>query len=440
MVRGDIALGDRKEAGEAGLGGEEVVVARIQRAVADPKPDREELAGRVEQEAEVRLPEELLGLVGDRLEPSRRASPRPAVRRRPRRPADRTARRSSGRPVLGGRGWSSARSRAWLLTASRAASAQVTSSPSASSPRSAVRAAATSDSVRACADSSPRASRPGLGRRRDDGAGAGGQLEGLVEVPPGERLASAGRRRSRRRPRGSGRSASPIPASAAATGSGWSIIWRQALDSASRWPARLPLSTDDTYAGSSAVQVARVVPVVQVPAEPFEAADGRERRLQALHHLERPDPTEVASRHGRQQVHPDVRRRGAMGDDRRGIVLEVVGRQPVVLRADEGLEEPPGPAGGQAEGPDVGRRELLRGRFGGWQADPSGDERARAATGRRTARRSRPAPGFSGEDEDGGGGRDRRRRPPSAGRTPPGRGRGWPWPARRSSIRGGFAG
>ena len=33
----------------------------------------------------------------------------------------------------------------------------------------------------------------------------------------------------------------------------------------------------------------------------------------------------------------------------RGIVLEVVGRQPVVLGPDEGLEEPPGPAGGQAE-------------------------------------------------------------------------------------------
>ena len=32
-----------------------------------------------------------------------------------------------------------------------------------------------------------------------------------------------------------------------------------------------------------------------------------------------------------------------------GIVLEVVGRQPVVVRADEGLEEPPRPAGGQAE-------------------------------------------------------------------------------------------
>ena len=45
--------------------------------------------------------------------------------------------------------------------------------------------------------------------------------------------------------------ASPIPASAAAIGSGWSIISRHAFDRVRRWPARLPLSTDETYAGSS---------------------------------------------------------------------------------------------------------------------------------------------------------------------------------------------
>ena len=70
MVRGDVALGDREEAGEASLGGEEVVVARIERPVPDPKPDREEFAGRIEQEAEVHLPEELLGSVGDGRESS----------------------------------------------------------------------------------------------------------------------------------------------------------------------------------------------------------------------------------------------------------------------------------------------------------------------------------------------------------------------------------
>ena len=70
MVWVDVPLGDCEEAGEAGLRREEVVVAGIQRAVPNPEPDREEFAGRIEQEAEVRLPEELLGLVGDRPQPS----------------------------------------------------------------------------------------------------------------------------------------------------------------------------------------------------------------------------------------------------------------------------------------------------------------------------------------------------------------------------------
>ncbi len=54
----------------------------------------------------------------------------------------------------------------------------------------------------------------------------------------------------------------------------------------SRWPARLPLSTDDTYCGLEPAQVARVVPVVEVAAEPLEPVDGGERRLEALHHLD----------------------------------------------------------------------------------------------------------------------------------------------------------
>jgi hypothetical protein len=86
-----------------------------------------------------------------------------------------------------------------------------------------------------------------------------------------------------------------------------------------------------------------------VPAEAFQAPDSRERRLQPLHHLERPDPAEVASGHGGQQVHPDVCGGRAVLDDRSGIILEVVGRQRVIARANEGLEELPCSAGSPAE-------------------------------------------------------------------------------------------
>ena len=52
-----------------------------------------------------------------------------------------------------------------------------------------------------------------------------------------------------------------------------------------------------------------------------------------------------------------------MGDDRLRVVLEVVGRQAVVVGTDERLEEQPGAAGDEAERLDVGGRELLGGRL-----------------------------------------------------------------------------
>ena len=53
MPRGDVALGDRHEARKARLGGEQVVAARVEIAPRDPITEREELAVRVEQKAEL---------------------------------------------------------------------------------------------------------------------------------------------------------------------------------------------------------------------------------------------------------------------------------------------------------------------------------------------------------------------------------------------------
>ena len=70
MVGRHVALGNRQKAGEARLGREQIVVARIERAVANPESDGEELARGIEQEGEVHLAEQSMGLVGDRLEPA----------------------------------------------------------------------------------------------------------------------------------------------------------------------------------------------------------------------------------------------------------------------------------------------------------------------------------------------------------------------------------
>ena len=54
---------------------------------------------------------------------------------------------------------------------------------------------------------------------------------------------------------------------------------RHLLPSTTKCPAGLPLSTDDTYFGSSGWRV-RVIPVVEVPVEQHEPVHGRQRGLQ----------------------------------------------------------------------------------------------------------------------------------------------------------------
>ena len=52
MPRGQVAIGDRDEAREARLGREQVVAARVETALLDPIPDREQFSLRIEQEVE----------------------------------------------------------------------------------------------------------------------------------------------------------------------------------------------------------------------------------------------------------------------------------------------------------------------------------------------------------------------------------------------------
>ena len=116
MVGLDVALGDGDEAREPRLRGEQVVVARIERALPDAEADREQLADRVEQEAEVHRRDQPLGLVGERLQPpdERRPSvPRRAARRSV---AGRRARQSVSSALDAVRpGRAATRSRRWLL-------------------------------------------------------------------------------------------------------------------------------------------------------------------------------------------------------------------------------------------------------------------------------------------------------------------------------------
>ena len=111
---------------------------------------------------------------------------------------------------------------------------------------------------------------------------------------PSSGLASADRRRPRPRLASQRRSRRRSRPARRSTGSGWSIIWRQALDSGEQVAGEVAAVDRRHVLGLEPLQVARVVPVVEVAAEPFEPTDRRQRRLEPLDHLERADPAEVA--------------------------------------------------------------------------------------------------------------------------------------------------
>ncbi len=110
-------------------------------------------------------------------------------------------------------------------------------------------------------------------------------------------------------------------------------------------------------------------------AEALEPVHRRKGRLQSFDHFERADPAEVASGDHRQEIEPEICRRRAVGDDRLGGFLEIVGREHVILRPDEGVEEAPSVASDQAEGVCLGRRHRHVPGYWRRKAGPASDGR-----------------------------------------------------------------
>ncbi|OQA80543.1 MAG: hypothetical protein BWY31_03992 [Lentisphaerae bacterium ADurb.Bin242] len=88
------------------------------------------------------------------------------------------------------------------------------------------------------------------------------------------------------------------------------------------------------------------------------------------------DGSEVVCGQIRQQREPHVGGRCAVSDDRDRILLIVVGRQPMVFRADEGLKERPRFPGGPAQKPNLCRGQCFTA-ADKRPAEPPGDCRRR---------------------------------------------------------------
>ena len=252
----DVALGDRDEARQPGLGGEQIVAARSRgsRRRRGSRSRRASASGR-------------------------RGSRSPW--RRPSRPAHVRASKRERDEARASRASSRSRSVALDRWPQRAPPPRRGTSASRGSRGSSC------DQRLARADQHRPSQRATFSVASRDGASSAGVARpGSPDARPRRRSRAVGR--GRRRPAGRPavrRRPPPTAADArtssdgvldpgerrAARGSGRSTISRQACASAMRWPARLPLSTDETYFGSSGRQLARVVPVVEVAAEALEA-------------------------------------------------------------------------------------------------------------------------------------------------------------------------
>ena len=93
-------------------------------------------------------------------------------------------------------------------------------------------------------------------------------------------------------------------------------------------------------------EVTRVIPVIEVTTEPLQAVHRAERGFEPLDRGQGAEPSEIVRGDGGEEIQPEVGGRRAVGHDRCRLFLKIVGRQGVVLGADKGLEEAPGPARG----------------------------------------------------------------------------------------------
>ncbi len=368
---GNVAFGDRDEAGEASLGREKIVAIRVQTAVRHPVADREEPARRIEEKGEIGRRDHLIRAARQIRQLTEEVAGGLAVPSTSAATASRPRSRSSALAALARSGTSaragstgstcskagaglpcatrtSARSRSWLSRVARAASLHSSTSPAAPSPPAVGERARDVDHRVDAIGEQTQALRPLVwccwrgGERGED------LVERLVEVLPADGL----------------RSTVIAPAAPPIRVRGHRVLdARQNLAAQHRAIDELAASVRerDQMADEVAAvdrryvrriertQRACVVPVVEVAAKALERLQRRERRLEARRRVAGPDPAEVARRDHRKQIQSDVGGRRPVRHHGLRILLEIVGRQRVILRVDEGLEEPPRPSRDGAE-------------------------------------------------------------------------------------------
>ena len=310
VPRRNITLGDRHEAGKAGFGGQKVVAAGVERPLGDQKADRQQLAGGIEQEAELH-----------RLRHHRRGVLDAAK-----------ALGEAGRGIVAVRG-DGAHNRGC--------------------PEQHV-----VGGVGAVLGQGLREAMRRLGLDHEGGSVAGravgrGVRNSLqADQDRVERLGDVRRRAMpiiQARDRGAGQADRIADAGTIGSAGGADPPVMRRVGQRDEVPGQIAAIDRGDVARVERAQVGRVVPVVEMPPETRELCHLRKRRLQPVDHLRGADPAEVAGADDGEQIEADIGRRGPMGQDGVRVLLEVVGRQHVICGGDETLEEAPCQPGGLAQ-------------------------------------------------------------------------------------------
>ena len=119
---------------------------------------------------------------------------------------------------------------------------------------------------------------------------------------------------------------------------------QQALAQGQQVPGKVAAVHRGNIGRRQRLQGLGVVPVVEVPTMARQRIQCVEHQAATLHHATDLQVAEIVGRQVGQQRQPDVGRRGASRHHQRGMLLHVVGRKPVILRAYVSFEEGPRPA------------------------------------------------------------------------------------------------
>ena len=312
---GHVALGDGEEARQPRLGGEQVVAVGVERRLRRRDSRSTAAGGPRSSRKPNSMAMAMVRAVGS-IAASRRSS-------------------AGDRRVVAARS-----SRRRLASDRCAASAQYSMSALASSPRSAGQGAG-ADRWRRWRDAAPaRRSRSGELRQSPPRGRPGAR----VQLARRDERGCADRRAKPAAPRGPAPDLSPTPRD------GDARVGRIAAPPCRgrRWRARAGGRRDcrcrpTRHSGIERAQIVRVVPVVEMAAKALQAfACVAKRRFEALDASRACRSSRNRARRPSTAGKADIGRRGAVGDDGVGILLEIVRRQHVVVGGHEGLEVAPG--------------------------------------------------------------------------------------------------